>query len=91
MKINISVEATPQEARQFLGLPDVQPLQDEMMQLIRDKLQLSVAGFDALTLIKTFLPTQIQSVEGFQKAFWDAFAKAGSTAGEAPDQTKEEL
>jgi hypothetical protein len=27
MKITVEVECTPEEARQFLGLPDVKPLQ----------------------------------------------------------------
>jgi hypothetical protein len=30
MKISIDIDCTPEEARQFLGLPDMGPLQDEM-------------------------------------------------------------
>ena len=28
MKINVEIDCTPQEARQFFGLPDVQPMSD---------------------------------------------------------------
>jgi hypothetical protein len=35
MKINVEVDCTPQEARQFFGLPDVAPMQTAVM----DKLQ----------------------------------------------------
>jgi Family of unknown function (DUF6489) len=35
MKLNVEIDCTPQEARQFMGLPDVQPMQDAVM----DKLQ----------------------------------------------------
>lgn len=80
MKININVEATAQEMREFFGLPNVQPLQDDMIQVIRENMQKGVAGFDAMTLMKPLLPTQIQSMELLQKAFWDAFAKAGGSA-----------
>ena len=37
MKMTINVECTPDEARSFMGLPDVKPLQDEMMKIMRDK------------------------------------------------------
>ena len=75
MKINVSIEATAQEMREFLGLPNVQPLQDEILQAVSDNLKKGVAGFDALNLIRPLLPSQFHSMELFQKAFWDAFAK----------------
>lgn len=81
MKINVSIEATAQEMRDFLGLPNVQPLQDEMMQVIRDNMQKGVAGFDALSLMKPLLPVQLPALEALQKAFWDAFVQAGKPGG----------
>ena len=35
MKVNVEIDCTPLEARQFFGLPDVQPMQNAVM----DKLQ----------------------------------------------------
>lgn len=84
MKINITVEATPQEMRDFFGLPNVQPLQDEVMQALRDNMQKGVVGFDPLTLLKPLLPAQFQSLERFQKAFWEAFSTSGDAADNAP-------
>ena len=37
MKVTVNVECTPDEARAFMGLPDVKPLQAEMMKILRDK------------------------------------------------------
>lgn len=37
MKVNVTFDCTPEEARQFLGLPDVTAFQDEMMDIMRDK------------------------------------------------------
>ena len=37
MKVTINIECTPEEARSYMGLPDVQPLQKEMMKIMRDK------------------------------------------------------
>lgn len=78
MKLNVNVEATPQELREFLGLPNVQPLQEEMMATIRDNMKKGVQGFDPVTLMKPFLSPQVpmQSLENLQKAFWETFSKA---------------
>jgi hypothetical protein len=39
MKLNVEVEidCTPLEARQFFGLPDVQPMQNAVMQTLSSK------------------------------------------------------
>lgn len=84
MKINVSVEATPKEMREFLGLPDVQPLQDDLMRTIRDNMQKGVAGFDAMSLLKPLLPPQLYPIEQFQKAFWEAFTSKNNAAQENP-------
>ena len=39
MKINITMETTPAEFREFLGLPEVQSLQAEMIEKIREQTQ----------------------------------------------------
>lgn len=79
MKITINVEATAHEMREFFGLPNVQPLHDEILDAIRENMKKGVSGFDALTLMKPLLPPQMQSMETMQKAFWEAFAQAGKT------------
>jgi hypothetical protein len=83
MKVNVSVEATAQEMREFLGLPNVQPLHDDILQTVRDNMQRGVINFDALGLFKPLLPGQFHSMEMVQK-FWEAVAKASggsATAG----------
>ena len=37
MKVTVNVDCTPDEARKFLGLPDVTPFQNEMMKIMREK------------------------------------------------------
>jgi hypothetical protein len=83
MKVNVSVEATAQEMREFLGLPNIQPLHDDLLQALRDNMQRGVINFDALGLLKPLLPTQFNSMEMVQK-FWEAVAKAsGGTTKDA--------
>ncbi|HOW61514.1 MAG TPA: DUF6489 family protein [Candidatus Contendobacter sp.] len=85
MKVNVSVEATAQEMREFLGLPNVQPLHDEILQAMRKNVERGVVNLEALGMLKPLWPAQFHSMEMVQK-FWEAVAKAsGKPAKEAAD------
>ncbi len=75
MKITVNVDATPKELREFFGMPDIQPLQEEMLEQMREHLNQGAAGFDPTTALKPLLAGNLQSVETWQKALWTAFAK----------------
>ncbi len=45
MKISVDVDCTPEEARAFLGLPDVKPLQEAMLKEVEQRLK---AGLEAM-------------------------------------------
>ncbi|KAA0682859.1 DUF6489 family protein [Roseomonas genomospecies 6] len=76
MKITIDIDCTPEEARHFLGLPDVKPMQDAMMQDIQERMQASLHAMDPETMLKTWLPAGIQGMEQLQKMFWSQMAAA---------------
>ncbi|MFX6857783.1 DUF6489 family protein, partial [Acinetobacter baumannii] len=44
MKITVNIDCTPQEAREFLGLPNIQPMQEKVMKQVEEKLLAGVAG-----------------------------------------------
>ena len=75
MKITVEIETTPEELRTFFGLPDVQGLQQEMMAQVTENMRAGVAGFDPVALMKPFLPPHLQTMEAFQKGFWEALSK----------------
>lgn len=87
MKVNVSVEATAQEMREFLGLPNIQPLHDDVLQTLRDNVQRGVINFDSFNqFFKPLLPTQFHSMEIVQK-FWEAVAKASAIPSkDGPDK-----
>ena len=87
MKITINVEASAQEMREFLGLPNVQPLQDEIIAAIRENMHKGVAGFDPMTLMKPLLPAQMQSLEMLQKIFWDAFTQKKAASNSSNEES----
>ena len=43
MKVNIEMDMTPEEARAFMGLPDVAPMQKKMMDEMQARMK---AAFD---------------------------------------------
>ena len=88
MKINISIDATAEEMREFLGLPNIRPLQEDMLEAIRKNMQQGVSGFDPLSLMKPLFPAQMQSMEMLQKAFWDAFNKPAENKTAKPGSKK---
>ncbi len=76
MQIKISVDATPEEMRRFFGLPDVAPLQEEMIQRIQEKIRAGDEGFDPVTLMQTYLVPNVGTLEAMQKAFWESLSAA---------------
>ncbi|HEX6977710.1 MAG TPA: DUF6489 family protein [Alphaproteobacteria bacterium] len=70
MKIKFDIDCTPEEARAFLGLPDVQPMQKAVMEEVTQRVKQAMAAMDPETILKTWLPASIESWEHLQKAFW---------------------
>jgi hypothetical protein len=92
MKISIDVDCTPEEARAFLGLPEVAPMQAAVMEKIQEQLMANLAAMDPETLFKIWLPAGLQGIEQLQKAFWSQFA-GGTRSGDetaARSKTKKE-
>jgi hypothetical protein len=84
MKITIEIDCTPAEARAFLGLPDIAPLQEKLMAELETQLRESMRAMDAETMLKTWLPASVQGFEQIQKMFW---SQLGQAAGGGKDKT----
>lgn len=88
MKVTFDIECTPEEARQFLGLPDVAPLQDALMKDLEEHLRESMRSLDPETMVKTWLPATLQGWGELQKSFWTQMGAmqpgaSGSASGKA--------
>jgi hypothetical protein len=81
MKITIDVDCTPEEARTFLGLPDVQPMQAAMMKTVQERMQQALDSTDPESLMKTWLPIGLGAAEQMQKMFWAAASGAAEGVG----------
>ena len=76
MKITIEVDCTPDEARRFLGLPDVAAMQEDLVAEVQKRLMANVAAMDPEQLLKTWLPASLQGLEQLQRAFWSQMSQA---------------
>ena len=83
MKFTVDVDCTPEEARAFLGLPDVAPMQAAMMKQIQDRMAANLKAMDADALFKTWMPVAtgggMESLEQMQRAFFAQFSGGGSS------------
>lgn len=71
MKVTINVDCTPEEARAFLGLPDVRPLQEAMMADLEERMRSGLNAMDPESLFKTWFPgSNMKAFEDLQKSFW---------------------
>ena len=75
MKITMNVECTPEEARVFLGLPDVKPMQEDMLKEVQKRLSANLKAMDPETIMKTWLPATLQSYEQLQEMFLSQMAR----------------
>ena len=71
MKIKVEIDRTPWEARSFLGLPDVAPMQEAVLLDMQSRMKEAMAGVDIESLFKTWMPSGMQGFDAMQKAFWD--------------------
>ena len=84
MKVTIEIDINPKEARQTLGLPDLEPMQAAVIDKVQAKMETAIDGMsDPKSMFDTFFPVGIQAMDQFQNFF-------GGIAGAASKKSKEE-
>lgn len=78
MKLHFDVDCTPEEMRQFFGLPEVKPMQDRLIAELEERMRASLKALDPETMLKTWLPTGLKGFEQLQEMF---FSQMGRGAG----------
>ena len=79
MKIKLDIDCTPEELRSFLGLPDVRPMQEELLKNVQERLSANLKTLDPETMLKTWLPAGLKGFEQLQEMFMSQMA--GRPAG----------
>ena len=77
MKVHIEMDMTPEEARAFMGLPDVRPMQQKMMDEMQQRMKAAFDANDPEGMVKAWLPFGYgtggaDAFQKLQKAMWDS-------------------
>ncbi len=80
MKITFDVELTPEEARRFFGLPDVAPVQEHLMERVKEQMDAASDPAYLGKLASQMVVGGVQSMEAMQKSFFELMSGAANSA-----------
>ena len=63
MKVTVNIDCTPEEARAFMGLPDVQPMQKAMLAEMEKRMMAEMERFSPEGLMKTWFSAGTQGAD----------------------------
>lgn len=69
MKVNVEIDCTPLEARQFIGLPDVSPMQMAVMDKLQQQMMANIETVTPEALMKSWFTFDPKLAERFQDMF----------------------
>lgn len=78
MKIHFDIDCTPDELRGFFGLPDVRPMQDNLLKEIENRMRAGLGALDPEAMLKTWLPAGLKGFEQLQEAFFSQMGGRGA-------------
>lgn len=78
MKIKMEIDMSPEEVRKVMGLPDVEPMQKELMAKMQEKMNTYVDEMsDPEIFMKRIMPMGIQGMDQVQD-FFSRFVNAAT-------------
>lgn len=77
MKVTIEVDCTPLEARQFFGLPDVQPMQTAVLAEMEKRMLAEAEKFSPEGFMRAWFSDAPQGAQWFRDVLGAFFAKGG--------------
>ena len=65
----MNVDCTPEEARAFLGLPDVRPMQEQLRREVQERMAANIRAMEPEAMLRTWLPATLKGFEQIQEMF----------------------
>jgi hypothetical protein len=84
MKLNITVDCTPEEARAFLGLPDVAPVNEVLVNTIKQRIEQNIELVSPEFYLKQWYSMGGQATDSFMQMM---AAGARAATGDAPKKS----
>ncbi|MBU6405587.1 MAG: hypothetical protein KGS44_00430 [Alphaproteobacteria bacterium] len=76
MKFNVTVECTPEEARRFIGLPDVTSLNEAMVREMTARMEQNMAMMSPDAMMRSWMSVGGQAQEALMGLMTSAAASA---------------
>jgi hypothetical protein len=80
MKFHIDVEMSPAELRKLMGLPDLEGLQQRMLDELQARMEQGAEGYDPMELMQPYMKTSLAGMDMMQRLFAAGMAAAGAQA-----------
>ena len=74
MKVNVVIECEPAEARAFLGLPNVEPLNDHLVGEMKKRMDANMSAMQPDELMKSWTSFGLQAQDQFRRLMETATA-----------------
>ena len=84
MKVNIQIDCTPQEARQFFGFPDVEPMQAAVMDRLQQQMMSNIDKIAPESLIRSWFSFDPSLAAKMQDMFVSMTGLGSPSSSESP-------
>ena len=82
MKVKIEIDCSPLEARQFIGLPDLAPMQTAVMDKLQQQVLSNIDKVSPESLIQSWFTFDPKLAERFQDMFVTMAGLGGTRSGD---------
>lgn len=89
MKFNVTVECSPEEARRFIGLPDVSPLNEALVAEMTKRMEQNMSLMSGGDMMKSWMSVGTQAQDAFLKLMTTGTAAAMGVAGGTMSKTSD--
>lgn len=72
MKVTIDIDCTPEEARAFMGLPDLAPVHAAYIDRMTSFVSEGLTSSDVEKMMRSWMPGMAEGMEQWRNAFWSA-------------------
>jgi hypothetical protein len=80
MKFTVNVECSPEEARRFMGLPDVTPINEALVSEMTSRMQKNLALMSGENMMSSWMSVGTQAQDAFVKLMTSGVTAATSAA-----------
>ena len=88
MKIHLELEMTPEEARRFLGMPDMSKIHEMALSELQKRMSDALASDAPEAMLKAWMSLGGQGLDQIQRFLWDSASRMNAAGSAKRDANK---